>query len=86
MEFSKSLSVFYSLLISSALEHRRTLKMRLSVLITRLKRILVGPRKVLITLKKVLITPKSQRRCIISLNFMSTFDMIMVQTRRKIIV
>jgi hypothetical protein len=59
--------------------------MRLSVLITHLKRKLVGPRKVLITLKKVLITPKSQRRCIISLNFMSTFDMIMVQARRKMV-
>jgi len=83
MEFSKSLSVFYSLLISSALEHRRTLKMCLSVLISHLKRILAGPRKVLITLKKVLITPKSQWRCIIFLNFMSTFDMIVVRGRRK---
>ena len=57
--------------------------MRLLVLKTHLKRILIGPRKVLITLKKVLITPKSQRRCIISLNFMSAFDMIVVQARRK---
>ncbi len=58
MEFSESLSVFYSLLISSVLERRRTLKMPFSVLITHLKRILAGPRKVLITPMKVLITLK----------------------------
>jgi len=58
MEFSESLSVFYSLLISSVLERRRTFKMPFSVLITHLKRILAGPRKVLIIPMKVLITLK----------------------------
>jgi len=83
MELSVNPSCFFLLLISSVLGHRMTLKMRLSVLITTLKRIFAGPRKVLITLMKVLITPRSQRRCIISLNFMSTFDMIMIRERRK---
>jgi len=39
MEFSVNLSGFFPLLISSVLEHRRTLKTRLSVLKTHSKRI-----------------------------------------------
>ncbi len=84
MEFSESLSVFYSLLISSVLEHRRTLKMRFSVLITHPKRITDKSQKsadnpVVSTDNAI----KAIRRCIISLNFMSTFDMIIARARRK---
>jgi hypothetical protein len=39
MEFSETPSVFYPLLVSSVLRHRKTLKTRLSVLITQSKRI-----------------------------------------------
>ncbi len=39
MEFSETPSVFYPLLISSVLRHRRTLKTLLTVLITHSKRI-----------------------------------------------
>ena len=84
MEFSESLSVFCSILISSVIEHRRTLKMWFSVLITHPKRITDRSQKSadnpdVSTDNDI----KAIRRCIISLNFMSTFDMIIARARRK---
>ena len=84
MEFSGSLSVFYSLLISSVLGLRRTLKMRFSVLITHPKRITDRSQKNADNPDESTDNAvKAIRRCIISLNFMPTFDMIAVWARRK---
>lgn len=84
MEFSESSSVFCSLLISSVLKHRRTLKSRLSVLITHPKRITDRSQKSADNPDESTDNAiKAIRRCIISLNFMSTFDMIIARARRK---
>jgi hypothetical protein len=84
MEFSESISVFYSLLISSVLKHRRTLKARLSVLITHPKRITDRSQKSDDNPDESTDNAiKAIRRCIISLNFMSTFGMIIARARRK---
>ncbi len=84
MEFSESLSVFYSLLISSVLERRRTLKMPFSVLITHLKKNIGRSQKSADNPDESTDNAKKAiRRCIISLNLLSTFDMIIVRARRK---
>jgi len=84
MEFSESLSVFYSLLISSVLDRGRTLKMRFSVLITHPKRITDRSQKNANNRDESTDNAiKAIRRCIISLNFMPTFDMIIARARRK---
>jgi hypothetical protein len=84
MEFSESTSVFYSLLISSVLKQRRTLKARLSVLITHTKRITDRSQKSDDNPDESTDNAiKAIRRCIISLNFMPTFDMILLRAGRK---
>jgi len=84
MEFSESLSVFYSLLISSVLERGRTLKMRFSVLIKHPKRITDRSQKNPDNRDESTDNAiKAISRCIISLNFMPTFDMIVSRARRK---
>jgi len=84
MEFSESPSVFCTLLISSVLKHRRTLKARLSVLITHLKRITDRSQKSTDNPEESTDNAiKAIRRCIISLNFMSTFDMIISRASKE---
>jgi len=84
MEFSESHSVFCSLLISSVLMHRRTLKVPLSALITHPKRITGRSQKNADNHDESTDNAiNTIRRCIISLNFMSTFDMIIARARRK---
>jgi len=84
MEFSESPSVFCLLLISSVLKHRRTLKARLSVLITHPKRITDRSQKNDDNPDESTDNAiKAIRGCIIYLNFMSIFDMIIARARRK---
>lgn len=84
MEFSESHSVFCSLLISSVLIHGRTLTSPLSVLITHSKRITDRSQKNADNPDESTDNAiNAIRRCTISLNFMSTFDMIIARARRK---
>jgi len=84
MEFSGSLSVFYSLLIPSVLNHIRTLKSRLLVLIMHPKRITDRSQKNADNRDESTDNAvKAVRRCIIYLNLMPTFDMIIARARRK---
>jgi len=84
MEFSESPEVSCPLLISSVLKHRKTLKTRLSVLITHSKRKSDRSQKSADNPDESTDNAiKTIRRCIISLNFMSTFDMIITRARRK---
>jgi hypothetical protein len=84
MEFSESLSVFYSLLISSVLDRGRTLKSGLSVLITHPKRITYRSQKNSGNRDESTDNAiKAIRRCIISLNFMPTFDMIIARASKE---
>jgi len=87
MEFSESLSVFYSLLIkkiSKGGSRTAPTKSRLSVLIRHLKRITDRSQKNADNCDESTDNAvKAVRRCIISLNFMPTFDMIISWARRK---